>query len=90
MRQPNPFRISDNKALQYLSLTVRLGLTMALSILICFYVAWRLEEKVQSGGLLLAAGVLLGVVAGGWASYRMTLKQLAPPDETSSDNEDLS
>ena len=83
MRQPNPLQPSNskNKVWQYLGLTVQLGLSMALSVLLCFYVAWQIEQRVHSGGIILALGVLVGVLAGGWTCYRTTLKRLVHPED---------
>ncbi|MCD4829487.1 MAG: AtpZ/AtpI family protein [Candidatus Cloacimonetes bacterium] len=60
---------------------MQLGLTMAVSVLVCFYAAWLLEQRFYTGGILPGLGILLGIAAGGWAAYRTTLKLLAHPDD---------
>ncbi len=87
MKYPNPFRYTNRTIIAYVGLSLRLGLTMALCILLGFGGALLLEQKFHSGGMLLVAGIVLGVLAGGVAAYRMTMKELLPPDDDESDTE---
>ncbi|MCF7857880.1 MAG: AtpZ/AtpI family protein [Candidatus Cloacimonetes bacterium] len=61
---------------KYISLITQLGLTMISSILICLLGAVYLERKIQTDGLIILIGVLIGVAAGIFLSYKLLKKML--------------
>jgi len=66
----------NNELLKYISLVTQLGLTVISSILIFLVGAIFLEKRFQTDGILILAGVLIGVVAGIFAAYRLLKKTL--------------
>ena len=66
----------NNELLKYISLVTQLGLTVISSILIFLVGAIFLEKKFQTDGILILVGVLIGVVAGIFAAYRLLKKTL--------------
>ncbi|MDA3812666.1 MAG: AtpZ/AtpI family protein [Candidatus Cloacimonetes bacterium] len=72
-KKKNPL---NNELLKYISLVTQLGLTVIGSILIFLVGALYLEKKFQTEGVLILVGVLIGVVAGVFAAYRLLKKSL--------------
>lgn len=66
----------NNELLKYISLVTQLGLTVISSILIFLVGALYLEKKFQTEGVLILIGVLIGVVTGVFAAYRLLKKTL--------------
>ena len=66
----------NNELLKYISLVTQLGLTVISSILIFLVGAIFLEKRFQTDGILILVGVLIGVVAGIFAAYRLLKKTL--------------
>lgn len=66
----------NNELLKYISLITQLGLTIISSILIFLVGAIYLEKKFQTEGVLILAGVLIGVAVGVFAAYKLLKKTL--------------
>ncbi|MBN1949471.1 MAG: AtpZ/AtpI family protein [Candidatus Cloacimonetes bacterium] len=64
----------DSEIFRYLSLVLQLGLTMIICIVFFFLLAVYLDGKLGTRGLLIPAGIILGVISGGLTSYR-TIKK---------------
>ena len=64
----------NNELLKYISLITQLGLTIISSILIFLVGAIYLEKKIQTDGVLILVGVLLGVSVGIFAAYKLLKK----------------
>ncbi len=77
----------NSEILKYLSLITQLGLTVVSAILICFFIFLFLDRKFQTGGILVGLGVILGVVAGGLAAYRLLKRSILKEDDE--DNEEM-
>ena len=58
------------EASKYLSLLMRLGIEICLSILICFAIGLYLDKKFQSNGLILVPSVIIGVIGGFYCLYK--------------------
>ena len=66
----------NNELLKYINLITQLGLTIISSILIFLVGAIYLEKKFQTEGVLILAGVLIGVAVGVFAAYKLLKKTL--------------
>ena len=76
-KKKNPL---NNELLKYISLITQLGLTVISSILLFLVGALYLEKKFQTDGVLILAGVLIGVTVGVFASYKLLKKTLEQND----------
>lgn len=76
-KRKNPL---NNELLKYISLITQLGLTVISSILLFLVGALYLEKKFQTDGVLILAGVLIGVTVGVFASYKLLKKTLEQND----------
>jgi len=61
----------NGEVIKYIGLLSQLGLTFISSLLIIFFLFLFLDRKLQTGGILLIPGLILGIVAGGVAVYRL-------------------
>lgn len=59
-----------------LALVMQIGLTMAGSIMFCFFVGLYLDRWLGTRGLFLIVGILLGIVGGSITVYRQILDML--------------
>ncbi len=62
---------SDREIIKHLGLLTQLGLTVISSILILFFLFLYLDKRFKTNGILMAVGILLGVVAGVFSAYRI-------------------
>ena len=71
----------NNELLKYISLTTQLGFTVVSSILLFLVGSIYLEKKFQTNGVLILAGVLIGVAVGIFAAYKLLKKNLEKNDK---------
>ena len=55
---------------KYVSLLLRLGLKMVISILLFFSIGLWIEKKIESKGLILLIGILIGIACGFYLLYK--------------------
>jgi ATP synthase protein I len=71
---PKKFRIFDFRKNRVwsegLSFVMQIGLTMAGSIVFCFFVGLYLDKWLGTRGLFVTVFILLGVVGGAYTTYR--------------------
>ncbi len=60
----------DSKVIEELAIVTQVGLTMAGSIGLCFWVGYRLDKWLGTHGILLTLFIILGILGGGWTVYR--------------------
>mgnify|MGYP003997501985 FL=1 len=72
-KRKNPL---NSELIKYVSLISQLGFTIIGSILLFLAGAMFLERKFQTEGILILIGVLLGVVVGVFAAYKLLKKTL--------------
>ncbi len=60
----------NNEIMSYLVLISQLGLTFISALLIIFFLFLFLDRILNANNLMLIPGIFLGVLAGGYASYR--------------------
>ncbi|MBT4576018.1 MAG: hypothetical protein HOB92_06070 [Candidatus Cloacimonetes bacterium] len=72
-KRKNPL---NSELIKYISLISQLGFTIIGSILLFLAGAMFLERKFQTEGILILIGVLLGVVVGVFAAYKLLKKTL--------------
>lgn len=58
------------------ALVTQLGLTMAGSILFCFFIGMYLDKWLGTKGLFLVIGIFLGIAGGGVTVYRQIMDML--------------
>jgi ABC-type antimicrobial peptide transport system permease subunit len=56
---------------QYLRIITQIGLTVVGSILIFFFLFLFLDKKLNTRGILLPIGIIIGIVSGFICSYRI-------------------
>ncbi|MEE9557805.1 MAG: AtpZ/AtpI family protein [Candidatus Adiutricales bacterium] len=61
--------------LEQMALVTQIGLTMAGSIILCFFIGYFLDKWLGTRGIFLIIFILLGIAGGGWTVYR-TIMQL--------------
>ena len=61
----------NGEVMKYIGLISQLGLTFITSLLILFFLFLFLDRKLQTNGILLIPGLILGVLSGGVAVYRL-------------------
>ena len=61
----------NNEIFQYFTLITQLGLTVILSILLCTFLFIFLDSKINSNGILIPVGVILGVLIGILSAYKL-------------------
>ncbi len=67
-------KLINSELLKYISLITRVGTTFIFSLLIIFFLFLFLDKKLQTNGILLGIGTLLGVFAGFYTVYRLVKK----------------
>ncbi len=72
-KKKNPL---NNELIKYISLISQLGFTIIGSILLFLAGAIFLERKLKTDGIVILIGVLLGVVTGVFAAYKLLKKTL--------------
>lgn len=58
------------------ALMMQIGLTMAGSIVFCFFVGLYLDRWLGTGGFFLIMGIFLGIAGGGYTVYRQIMDML--------------
>lgn len=58
------------------ALVMQIGITMAGSVMFCFFVGLYLDRWLGTRGLFLIIGILLGIAGGGVTVYRQILDML--------------
>jgi ABC-type cobalamin transport system permease subunit len=61
----------NNEIVKYLGIITQIGLTVVGSILIFFFLFLFLDKKLNTRGILLPVGIILGIVSGFVCSYRI-------------------
>ena len=61
----------NNEIVKYLGIITQIGLTVVGSILIFFFLFLFLDKKLNTRGILLPVGIILGIVSGFVYSYRI-------------------
>lgn len=81
---PKKFRIFDYKKNRVwsegLSFVMQIGLTMAGSIMFCFFVGLYLDKWLGTRGLFVTIFILLGVAGGAYTAYRQ-IQEVFEKDE---------
>jgi len=66
----------NSELLKYISLITQLGLTVISSILILLVVSIYLEKKLQTNGIIILIGILIGTVVGVFSAYKLLKKSI--------------
>jgi ATP synthase protein I len=74
-----------NTILRYLTLISQLGLVMAASVIICFFIGFFLDSKLNTNGLFITIFVLIGVFGGFWSVYKLIMKNDLLEDDDDTD-----
>lgn len=61
---------NDTQLIKDLAIVTQLGFVMAGSIGLGFWLGYKLDERLNAHGIVLAIFILLGVFGGGWTVYR--------------------
>ena len=61
----------NSEIVQYLGIITQIGLTVVGSILIFFFLFLFLDKKLNTRGILLPIGIIIGIVSGFICSYRI-------------------
>ena len=61
----------NNEIVQYLGIITQIGLTVVGSILIFFFLFLFLDKKLNTRGILIPIGIIIGIVSGIIYSYRI-------------------
>lgn len=64
----------DGSLLEDLALVTQLGLTMAGSIVFCFFLGYYLDKWLHTKGLFITIFILLGIAGGGYTAYRQIIQ----------------
>ena len=71
------------------TLVMQLGLSMAGSVVFCFWIGRLLDKWLGTKGVFLVIFTLLGVIGGGYLAYRNIMAVLEPENKTTeNDNDD--
>ncbi|MEW5767887.1 MAG: AtpZ/AtpI family protein [bacterium] len=65
---------------RYLTLVTQIGLMMVFSVLIGLGAGYYLDKWLDTGGLLLALGIIMGAGGGFLSVYRLVMEQLKKED----------
>ncbi|MEE9436616.1 MAG: AtpZ/AtpI family protein [Candidatus Adiutricales bacterium] len=60
--------------LEQMALVTQIGLTMAGSIILCFFIGYFLDKWLGTRGIFLIIFILLGIAGGGWTVYRQIMR----------------
>lgn len=60
--------------LEQMALVTQIGLTMAGSIVLCFFIGYFLDKWLGTRGIFLIIFILLGIAGGGWTVYRQIMQ----------------
>ncbi len=60
--------------LEQMALVTQIGLTMAGSIILCFFIGYFLDKWLGTRGIFLIIFILLGIAGGGWTVYRQIMQ----------------
>jgi len=61
----------NGEVMKYIGLISQLGLTFIISLLAIFFLFLFLDRKLQTNGILMIPGLILGILTGGVAVYRL-------------------
>jgi len=75
-------RSGEKNTLEDFALVSQLGFTMAGCIIFCFTVGYWLDAWLNAHGFLIAIGIILGVVGGGWTVFRQIQDLYKSDDKT--------
>lgn len=70
------------------TLVMQLGLSMAGSVVFCFWIGRLLDKWLGTKGVFLVIFTLLGVIGGGYLAYRNIMAVLEPENKSTEDNND--
>ena len=70
------------------ALLMQIGLTMAGSIVFCFFVGLYLDRWLGTRGLFLIIGIFLGIAGGGYTVYRQIMDMLKDKRKDNREDED--
>jgi ATP synthase protein I len=68
------------KYFDHMTLALQLGLTMAGSIILCFFIGRWLDNWLNTKGIFIIIFTLLGIAGGGYTAYRQIM-ELTKSDE---------
>lgn len=71
-------RRRDIKVIEELAIVTQVGLTMAASIGLCFWIGYKLDGWLGAHGFILVIFILIGIFGGGWTVYRQ-IQELGSP-----------
>ncbi len=60
--------------IEQMALVTQIGLTMAGSIILCFFIGYFLDKWLGTRGIFLIIFILLGIAGGGWTVYRQIMQ----------------
>jgi len=70
------------------ALIMQLGLSMAGSVVLCFFIGRQLDKWLGTKGVFLIVFIILGVVGGAYLAYKNIMEALAPDNKKGDDSHD--
>ena len=64
----------DGRFLEDLAIVTQLGLTMAGSIVFCFFLGYYLDKWLGTKGLFITIFIVLGIAGGGYTAYKQIIQ----------------
>ncbi len=74
--------------MENLQLVMQLGLTMAGSIMLCFFIGFSLDSWLGIKGPFIVIFTLLGIIGGGVVVYRQIMEVFKPDNHDEKENGD--
>ena len=69
-----------------IALTMQIGLSMAGSVVFCFWIGRMIDKWLGTKGLFLIVFTILGVIGGAYLAYRNIMAAMVPKENTDDDN----
>ncbi|WP_373497833.1 AtpZ/AtpI family protein [Desulfococcus sp.] len=69
-----------------MQIVMQLGLTMAGSIIFCFFVGWLIDKWLGTRGIFVTIFIILGVIGGGNVVYRQIMELIGQEKDGDTDN----
>lgn len=70
------------------ALIMQLGLSMAGSVVLCFFIGHQLDKWLGTKGVFLIVFIILGVIGGAYLAYRNIMEVLASDTKEGNDSND--
>ncbi|MFO8049836.1 MAG: AtpZ/AtpI family protein [Desulfosudaceae bacterium] len=76
------FKYKENRYwTENLHIVMQIGLTMAGSIIFCFFIGYALDNWLGTKGIFIVIFTILGVIGGGNVVYRQVLETMEDKDD---------